>query len=96
MVEILIQGMEKGEQVQRFLFVGGFQFHRQNQAVNVHSLCQCDGAFHDQRDGVRVVLVDDILTTGATCSEAARMLKKAGASMVAAVVLARSEGPNST
>ena len=47
-------------------------------------------------EGVRVALVDDILTTGATCSEAARMLKKAGASMVAAVVLARSEGTNST
>jgi ComF family protein len=39
--------------------------------------------------GARVLLVDDILTTGATCSEAARMLKRAGAATVAAVVVAR-------
>ncbi len=36
-----------------------------------------------------VLLVDDILTTGATCSEAARMLKKAGAAEVTVVVAAR-------
>lgn len=43
--------------------------------------------------GVRVLLVDDILTTGATCSEAAGMLKQAGAAMVAAAVVARAQGP---
>jgi len=42
--------------------------------------------------GARVVLVDDVLTTGATCSEAAGVLKKGGASHVAAVVLARALG----
>jgi len=40
----------------------------------------------------RVLLVDDILTTGATCSEAAKVLKDAGAAMVAVAVLARAEG----
>jgi len=39
--------------------------------------------------GVRAVLVDDILTTGATCNEAAKVLKKAGASAVAVAVLGR-------
>jgi len=43
-------------------------------------------------EGLRMVLVDDVLTTGATCSEAARVLKEAGASMVIAAVLARTEG----
>lgn len=37
-----------------------------------------------------VLLVDDILTTGSTCSEIARVLKRAGAGRVAVAVLARS------
>lgn len=41
----------------------------------------------------RVLLVDDILTTGATCSEIAKVLKRAGASAVTVAVLARAEGP---
>ncbi len=36
-----------------------------------------------------IVLVDDILTTGATCSEAARVLKQAGASTVTILTIAR-------
>jgi len=43
-------------------------------------------------DDLRVLLVDDILTTGATCSDAAKALKRAGASMVAVAVLARGTG----
>lgn len=43
-------------------------------------------------NGQDVILVDDVLTTGATCGAAARILKKAGARRVLAVVLARAEG----
>jgi ComF family protein len=42
--------------------------------------------------GARILLVDDVLTTGATCSEAAKVLKRAGASAVAVTVIARAQG----
>jgi ComF family protein len=44
-----------------------------------------------QLRGRTVLLVDDILTTGATCGEAARELKRAGAARVIALVIARAE-----
>jgi ComF family protein len=51
------------------------------------------GAFQSRRDpglrGRTVLLVDDILTTGATSGEAARALKKAGVRRIVAAVLAR-------
>jgi len=46
-------------------------------------------AGHDLR-GARVLLVDDVLTTGATCSEAAKLVKcRAGVETVVVAVLAR-------
>jgi ComF family protein len=54
---------------------------------------QLRGAFRSRPlVGRTVLLVDDILTTGATCGSAARALKKAGAARVVAVVVARAEG----
>ena len=53
------------------------------------------GAFGVRRGyalaGARVLLVDDILTTGATCSAAAEVLKEAGAARVAVAVVARAD-----
>jgi len=42
--------------------------------------------------GSRILLVDDILTTGATASTAATALKEAGAAVVVVAVLARAQG----
>lgn len=54
------------------------------------------GAFEVRRsarfEGRRILLVDDILTTGATCDESTRMLKQAGAAAVFAAVLGRAHG----
>ncbi|GAB4484027.1 MAG: ComF family protein [Thermodesulfovibrionales bacterium] len=43
--------------------------------------------------GKRILLVDDVMTTGATANECARTLKKAGAREVGVVVLARAGEP---
>jgi ComF family protein len=56
--------------------------------ANVH------GAFQAVGQGMRgktVLLVDDVMTTGSTCSEAARALRQAGTKRVIVAVLARSE-----
>jgi ComF family protein len=49
------------------------------------------GAFDcaQRLDGMRVAVVDDVMTTGATLSEAAKALKRAGAAHVSAWVIAR-------
>ena len=53
------------------------------------------GAFYARPNrqlvGRTVLLIDDVLTTGATCGDAARALKKAGAVRVVVVVIARTE-----
>lgn len=61
---------------------------RAERLANVRGAFRASG--RRRLDGARVAIIDDILTTGATCSEVARALKRAGASRVIAVVLAKS------
>ncbi|MFK7734461.1 MAG: ComF family protein [Pirellulaceae bacterium] len=42
--------------------------------------------------GAHIYLVDDVLTSGATCAEISRVLKKAGASRISVLVAARGTG----
>jgi ComF family protein len=53
------------------------------------------GTFHARPrrglQGATILLVDDILTTGSTCNDAARALKSAGAGRVFAAILGRAE-----
>ena len=66
-----------------------FQLDRRHRADNVH------GAFEVRRElatsvvGRWIVLVDDVVTTGATLTEAAAALLDAGAAAVSAVTVAR-------
>ena len=39
--------------------------------------------------GKRVVIIDDVMTTGATVEECARVLKQAGAMSIGVLILAR-------
>jgi ComF family protein len=57
----------------------------QERAKNVRRAFVCDADF----TGLRVAVVDDVLTTGATLSEIARVLRRAGAISVAGWVVAR-------
>ena len=57
---------------------------------NVRRAFSVRAGYHLEK--AHVLLVDDILTTGATCSEAARALRRAGAGRVTAVVAARAIG----
>lgn len=54
-------------------------------AKNVRRAFACDGNL----DGLRIAVIDDVLTTGATLNELARVLRKAGAVSVTGWVVAR-------
>jgi predicted amidophosphoribosyltransferase len=60
--------------------------------VNLRTAFCVPGRFASQVAGRRILLVDDVLTTGATADEAARALLDAGAATVRVAVIARCVG----
>lgn len=66
-----------------------FQLSPTEREKNLQNAFRCRNGVALQ--GKTVLLVDDILTTGATCHQASRALKKAGAARVVVAVLARGD-----
>ena len=62
---------------------------RQARFVNLKGVFQVDPLLHPKLSGRRVLLVDDVMTTGASLFNAAQALKAGGAAQVIAVAFAR-------
>ena len=65
------------------------QLKREARLANVKGAFQVDPLRLQELDGTRVVLVDDVMTSGASMASAAQTLRDAGATHITAVVLAR-------
>ena len=62
---------------------------RPQRAANLAGAFRVDKAKAGRIVGGKIVLVDDVLTTGATVGECARVLRRAGAASVDVLTLAR-------
>ena len=66
-----------------------YELDRRHRAANVEDAFLVDPASAGRVAGRWIVLVDDVVTTGATLEAAARALLAAGAAAVSAVTVAR-------
>ena len=62
---------------------------RDERAKNVHGAFSVEAGAKPKLRKLRIVLIDDVLTTGATANACARMLRRAGASHIDVLTLAR-------
>jgi ComF family protein len=78
----------------RRLLRRGRRTPRQNEVPAEGRAANVRGAFRRRGDGAgrRILLVDDVCTTGATLAECRRILVEAGAAAVYAAVIARADG----
>jgi ComF family protein len=68
---------------------------RAKRLENIRHAFSCRPEFTEKLFGRRVLLVDDVMTTGATLQAAAEVLVEAGATGVSALVFARTPAPGS-
>jgi ComF family protein len=61
----------------------------EERAANVRGVFAVEPLRRAELQGLHVAVIDDVMTTGATCAELARVLKQAGAKRVSAWALAR-------
>jgi ComF family protein len=62
-------------------------------AANVRGAFAVDPRWSDMLKGRNIALIDDVMTTGATAGEAARVLRETGAASVQVWVVARTPAP---
>ncbi len=67
---------------------------RRERGRNVAGAFRVSPAWRDRVRGARIVIVDDVLTTGATLEACARVLKRSGAARVDALSVARVDSPD--
>ena len=67
---------------------------RKDRLANVAGAFAVDPLLASQLRGARTVLVDDVMTSGASLSSAAAVLRRAGAGHIAALVIARTDAPD--
>jgi predicted amidophosphoribosyltransferase len=65
----------------------------EERAANVHGVFAVEPLRRAEVNGLSVAVIDDVMTTGATFGEIARVLKQAGAARVEAWALARTPKP---
>jgi ComF family protein len=66
---------------------------RNERAKNVHGAFSVEKGLRAKVKGKRIVLIDDVLTTGATANACARVLRRAGATRIDVLTLARVVDP---
>lgn len=82
--KILLSGLIKYKKTPRQAIL-----NKQQRKINIKNSIIVNEKYFDLIKGKKILLVDDVFTTGATINECTKALKKAGASLIIVIVIAR-------